>query len=222
MALTEHYYTKFFEGQFYHVYNRAVDRKPLFTQEKNYYFFLLRIVKYVIPFVDVYAFCLLGNHFHLLVKIKTLQKDLTTLKELSNQDVNLDEEERDQNSSECNCHYFVSGAFRKMFQSYAMAFNKQEGRVGTLFQTPFKRSWVDTEAYLMQMIYYIHFNPQKHGLIGDFRRYPYSSYPYYVKKTEGYWFHEDLLKIFESNKGFMDFHNQINDDPNLKYLIENE
>ena len=80
MALTEHYYTKFEEGNFYHIYNRTVDRKPMFKNEGNYEFFLKKYDLYLSPVVDTYAYCLLGNHFHLMISIQ----DLTTFKKLSN------------------------------------------------------------------------------------------------------------------------------------------
>lgn len=211
MAKTEHYYIRFEEGTFYHVYNRAVNKKPMFTKSWNYRFFLNRMEKYILPYADIYSFCLLENHFHLLLKIKQLQKDLKTLKELSNPNENINEFIEETVNKDI--HYIVSGAFRKMFQSYAMAFNKQEGRIGTLFQTPFKRSEIDSEEYLVQIIYYIHNNPQKHHYIGDFRKYPYSSYPYYLKKAESPWVHDDMYKLFEGYKEFVDFHNKIHDLP---------
>lgn len=40
MAKIEHYYTKFEEDNFYHVYNRTVDRKPMFKNDGNYIFFM--------------------------------------------------------------------------------------------------------------------------------------------------------------------------------------
>ena len=203
MAYTEHYYTKLTGGNFYHVYNRAVDRKPLFTRKRNYAFFLTRMVKYLIPVLDVYAFCLLRNHFHLLVKIK----DFTTLQDLAAFEDLLN---------------LVPNAFKKMFQSYAMAFNKQENRIGALFQEPFKRSLIDSEEYLIQMVYYIHFNPQKHGLVKNFRNYQHSSYPLYVQKTEFHWVQEELYKLFGGYEGFIEFHKNIHEDPDNKYLIENE
>ena len=160
MALTEHYFTKFKENQFYHVYNRSIDKKAMFKNDGNYEFFLKQFDNYLSPVLDTYSYCLLGNHFHLLVRIQ----DLTTFKKLSN----LNEEK--------TSHQIVSHQFQKFFQSYAMAFNKQQDRTGTLFQTPFKRVWVDDENYYTKLVYYIHANPQLHGLINDFKEWKWSSY----------------------------------------------
>ncbi len=221
MALTKHYFTKFEEGNFYHVYNRAVDRKPMFTEKGNYDFFMTRMEKYLIPYLDVYAFCLLDNHFHLLVKIKELQKDLkndsATLKELPTVELPTVELPNLKPAS-----MIVSAAFRKMFQSYAMAFNKQENRIGTLFQEPFKRNLINSEEYLFQLIHYIHFNPQKHGLVSDFRDYSYSSFPYYMIKKFGNWVHEEMYELFGGYEQFIEFHNNFPHNPDKKYGIENE
>jgi putative transposase len=79
-------------------------------------------------------------------------------------------------NSEPDITKIVSHSFQKMFQSYAMAFNKKYERVGTLFQKPFKRSLVESEEYFTNLILYIHSNPQKHGYVKDFRTYKWSSY----------------------------------------------
>lgn len=214
MARIEHYYTKLEEGNFYHIYNRAVERRPMFTENRNYQYFLSKIVKYLIPFLDVYAYCLLDNHFHLLVKVKEFKnceaKDSGTLKELPNLElpkVKLP-------------NLIVSGAFRRMFQSYAMAFNRQENRIGTLFQEPFKRSLVDSEEYLMQLIFYIHFNPQKHGLIADYRNYPYSSFQEHKNQVAGFCVQQKTYELFGGYFGYLEFHNSLHDAPKQKYIIE--
>jgi REP element-mobilizing transposase RayT len=213
MALTEHYHTKFEEGNFYHIYNRTVDRKPMFKNEGNYEFFLRKYDHYLSPVLDTYAYCLLGNHFHLLVRVKDGIQELSTLGELTTLS----------NTPEKNTHDIVSLQFRKFFQSYAMAFNKQRERIGTLFQTPFKRAWVDDDHYFTQLVYYIHANPQLHGLINDFREWKWSSYgrilmdrPSKLKKQEVIeWFGEIMeYKKFHSKK-----HKMINDE---KYVLEDE
>src|SRR5438045_3487929 len=88
MAYTEHYHTKFEEGKFYHIYNRSVDRQPLFKSDGNYRFFLQKYDLYLSPVIDTYAYSLLGNHFHLLVRINDLASfralDLSTFQKLTN------------------------------------------------------------------------------------------------------------------------------------------
>jgi len=70
MAKTKHYYTKFEEGRYYHIYNRTADKQAMFRNDANYHFFLKRYDEYISPIAETYAYCLLGNHFHLLIRVK--------------------------------------------------------------------------------------------------------------------------------------------------------
>src|ERR1041384_6465905 len=55
----------------YHIYNRGVNREDIFVEERNYDLFLRLFKKHLIPVVDLYAYCLLKNHFHILVGVKS-------------------------------------------------------------------------------------------------------------------------------------------------------
>ena len=111
LAQTAHYYTKFEEGKFYHVYNRTVDQKPMFRSNDNYAFFLRKYNHYLSPVIYTYTYCLLGNHFHLLIRVKDVSdiqlKDIVTSEEFNKP-----------------IHEIVSHQFQRFFQSYSMAFNK--------------------------------------------------------------------------------------------------
>jgi hypothetical protein len=115
--------------------------------------------KHIEPIADTFAYCLLPNHFHLLVRIKAEEEqDLTgTLRE--------------------NLSGLVpSRQFANLFNAYTKAINNAYSRTGALFERPFDRKLVDSDAYFTQLVIYIHQNPQRHGLIADFRDWPYSSY----------------------------------------------
>ena len=57
-------------GYYYHIYNKAVSNNLLFNNDRNYSFFLSRIKKYLIPISNILAYCLMPDHYHLIVKIK--------------------------------------------------------------------------------------------------------------------------------------------------------
>lgn len=192
MAKTEHYYTKFEEGKFYHIYNRSIDRQPLFKSDANYRFFLKKFDQYLSNLLDVYAFCLLGNHFHLLIQVK---------ESLASIDPNGD----------FSVHDIVSKQFRIFFQSYALAFNIQHKRIGTLFQTPFKRAEINDEFYLSRLIYYIHANPQKHNLISDFRDWKWSSYKRILLETDTKLKKQEVLDWFGGKAEYLKFHSNIHE-----------
>lgn len=57
------------EGGCYHLYNRGNNKGLIFFEEENYYYFLEQFKKYVYPYIEVYAYCLMPNHFHFFIKI---------------------------------------------------------------------------------------------------------------------------------------------------------
>jgi REP element-mobilizing transposase RayT len=122
----------------------------------------LWVITSIQPVADTYAFCLLPNHFHLLAEIKDLTglhggTNLTGLRDLSG-------------------FKSASQTFSNLFNAYAKAINKAYGRTGPLFERPFKRIPVTDRDYFARLLIYIHQNPQRHGLIEDYRAWPYSSY----------------------------------------------
>lgn len=205
MAKVEHYYTKFEEGKFYHIYNRTIDKQLMFKSDENYSYFLKRFNFYLSDIVEVYTYCLLDNHFHFLIRIID---DLTTYK--ISKKVNL----------ELSAHEIISKQFRLFFQSYAMSFNTQHHRVGTLFQTPFKRVLIDNDNYLTQLIYYIHANPQKHKLITDFVNWKWSSYSRLISNVDTKLFRKEVIGLFGGRAQFIDFHISNQELLNEKYIIE--
>jgi len=148
---------------YYHIYNRGNNGETLFKEEKNYEYFLGLYKKHISPIAETYAYCLLGNHFHLLVKIRPseeLRENLKTLKlKIKKEDT-----------------YLISHQFSKLFNAYSQGFNKAYSRTGSLFEKYFRRIEVKNESYFTQLVWYIHLNPQKHGFVEDFRDYPHSSY----------------------------------------------
>jgi len=188
MAKYEHYHTKFEPGNCYHIYNRSVDRKPMFRNEGNYRYFLLKLFHYLDGFIDIYAYSLLGNHFHLVIRIK----DFTSLKEMGVTQL-------------ADVHPIVSKQFRRFFQCYTLSFNKQHNRIGTLFQTPYKRVHI-TDDQVKKLIRYTHTNPQKHQLVGNFKDWKWSSYHALLNNTETLLDREAVIKYFGSAEKYLLYH----------------
>ena len=67
---------------YYHIYNRGVNSEDIFVEERNYDLFLKLFEKHLSPVADLFAYCLLRNHFHLSVKIKSEEEILETRKTL--------------------------------------------------------------------------------------------------------------------------------------------
>lgn len=59
----------FAPGEYYHLTNRGTDRQPIFFERANYIFFLQRVRQHLTPVADIIAYCLMPNHYHLLVRL---------------------------------------------------------------------------------------------------------------------------------------------------------
>lgn len=176
-------------GLFYHQYNRGNNRGSIFTEERNYYYYFLDLVrKYLLPIMELYAYCLLPNHFHILIRIKD-QKKL---------------------QPESNSAQDLSIPFSSCFGTYTKGFNKSNKRTGKLFEGRFKRNLVSNDQQLFQTIMYIHHNPQDHGLVKDFRIWPYSSYWNYVNRDSGGLIYEGLLSDKDFYSTIMRFTEKFN------------
>jgi hypothetical protein len=74
---------------YYHIYNRGVNGEDLFIEERNYDLFLKLFEKHLIPVVDLFGYCLLKNHFHISVRVKSEEEILESKKTLKVSPVNL-------------------------------------------------------------------------------------------------------------------------------------
>lgn len=196
--------TQLHPDSYYHIYNRGINGQHIFFEEKNYAYFLQKHAQYVSSFLDTYAYCLLKNHFHLLVQAK------------SENDIRL---YLNGKHKEKSVSWILSNAFSSLFKSYAQAINKQYKRTGSLFEEPFHRIEVKTEAYFSHLIYYIHLNPQKHGFVLDFRDYKHSSYHSHLFNKTTKLKKEDVLAWFGGKESFIAFHDQNQNMGAIKSLI---
>ena len=227
-------------GKYYHIYNRGINGCNLFYEEKNYYYFLEKYAHYMSGVLDTFAYCLMPNHFHLLVRVKDFNTalNLTGLEDLSGLTTNLKDLENPigfknlsglttQNPlglDKSGLHHpdkFVSKKFSDMFNSYTKSFNKVQQRTGSLFETPFRRIAVESDAYFTSLLWYIHYNPQKHGFVADFRDYPYTSFHSILSSQPSKLAREEVLQWFGSKDKFLEFHGGRQNDLAInKLLIE--
>jgi len=96
--------------------------------------------------------------------------------------------------------------FSNLFNAYAKAFNKAYDRTGALFQRPFGRIPVTHDAHFVRLVTYIHQNPQRHGFVGDFRTWPFSSYHTLLSTKSTRLKRDDVLTWFDGIETFRASH----------------
>jgi len=198
-------YIKFSPGEYYHVYNRGVNKQKIFFSKDDWSYFqrLLFIrndterhirpvrqkkkkladIDIAKPLVDIQAYALMPNHFHLLLSEKEPGG--------------------------------ITSYMRKLSTSYAMYINAKYGRSGPLMCRPFRAKHIDNDAYMRWVISYIHLNPISH-IQSDWEvkgiqknkeahnyliRYDYSSYRDYYgsDRDEGFIINKSSLPFFISD-----------------------
>ena len=128
---------QFEKGYMYHIYNQGNNRRNIFYKRDNYFFFFQKIKNYVLPYADIIAWCLMPNHFHLMIYVREEfllldSQGLTRSKTLT---------------SKVQTNKFKRRTFNEsigiMLRSYTRAINKQEGFSGTLFRKQTKAQCLD-------------------------------------------------------------------------------
>jgi REP element-mobilizing transposase RayT len=98
-------------NKYYHLYNRANNRELLFRNRDNYLYFLSKYRKYLAPFLDTLAYCLMPDHFYFLVFVKS------------------------------NNSLLIKKNIGLFLSSYTKAVNKSFSRIGSLFHNILKQSY---------------------------------------------------------------------------------
>ena len=204
-------------GVVYHIYNRGNNGESIFIEERNYHYFMKLYAKYIAPVAETYAYCLLGNHFHLMVRI---------LDENDCQSSPTTPLYRDDSAQDCQSfedwQSLIWRAFSNLFSTYTKAINKAYQRSGSLFEKPFKRKPVTDDGYFKMLVAYIHQNPQKHGLIDDFREWPFSSYQAMIGNKPTLLAREVTHSWFDGNRGLVQYHETTADFRGLVNFIDDE
>jgi len=143
---------------FYHIYNRGINKQKIFHQDQDYILFLSKVNKVFTPSVNILSWCLMPNHFHFLVYVI-----------------------ENENLKKFN---FNLG---NMLSSYAQVFNLKYNRTGSLFQQRTKLKLLDNndQYYPLVCFNYIHQNPLKAGLVAKMEEYVYSSFKDYIGLRNG-------------------------------------
>ncbi|HLR77024.1 MAG TPA: transposase, partial [Balneolaceae bacterium] len=146
---------------------------------------------------EVWAYCLMPNHFHFLIRIKD---------EASFPD-------------ETPVNKFLEVQFKRLFSSYTLSVNKVYDRSGSLFRKRFKRTLVDSQEYLTTLIHYIHHNPIHHHFTDDFKCWHYSSYSAIIGNGLTKVEREKVMELFGGRDRFIRFHSGLKEYKKIKPLL---
>ena len=183
-------------GRFYHIYNRGINGCNLFHENENYEHFLHLYDKYISTVADTFAWVLMKNHFHLLVKIKREEEINSFFQNL----------EGFRNLQGLKNRDRINQQFSNLFNAYTKAINKRYNRTGSLFEHPFKRIRVASYTHLIYLVYYIHHNPIHHGFCAHSLDYPWSSNLSMLSRKATRLNRSEVLKWFRDKKNFIHYH----------------
>lgn len=159
-------------GEYYHIYNRGVNKMPIFQDLRDYKRFYKSITYYQIKgpkpsfsrfnpilhkldlnnkIVEIIAYCFMPNHYHLLLR------------------------QIEENG--------ITEFMGKIGNSYTKYTNIKRGRVGPIFQGEFKSVLIESNEQLLHLSRYIHLNPLVSGITDSLGKYVWSSYPEYLGLT---------------------------------------
>lgn len=161
---------KFEPGHIYHVFNQGNNGLELFHSQEDYKKLIGFIRDYIIPHADILSWCLLPNHFHVMLIAKFDKSELI-------------------NSGNLSFDPLTNG-IRKLVSGYSHYFNNKYKRSGALFRPKTKskdlsdeRLRLKREDYLQNCFYYILQNPLRHSLVKELVEWEFSAYRFLCRAS---------------------------------------
>ena len=108
----------FKEKDIYHIYNRGNNSQKIFFEKANYLYFLKLTQKFISPYTEILAWCLMPNHFHFMIYANVM-----SVEQLKERTIPLQR---------------LSEGLRLLLSNYTKAINSRYHRKGSLFQQKVK------------------------------------------------------------------------------------
>ncbi len=192
----------------YHIFNHANGFENVFRQEENYRFSLEKYRLYITPVAETFAYCLMPNHFHLVVRIRKREVIEALIRNKSNFSFSKVSNfgKAEEKIDDVDIEKFLSKQFANFFSSYTQSFNKMYKRMGSLFIKNFKREVISTKEHFINAVVYTHRNPIHHGFCNSFTGWGYSSYFEITDEKSDVVEADKTIKVFGSTKHFEQVH----------------
>lgn len=177
----------FIPDNLYHIYNQGNNKQPIFLNNDDYLIFLREIRLLILPHCEIISYCLMPNHFHIIVytdkRIAALKKQGSVL---------IDP---------------LSNGIRKLLSGYARIFNKKYHRSGSLFRQKTKSKLLSDDLviagtnlsvidYCTNCFHYVHLNPFKANLVKNLEDWEFSSFKDYAGLRNGSLCNKELAAKF--------------------------
>lgn len=195
---------QFQKGYIYHIYNQGNNRRRIFFEDRNYLFFVEKIRTYILPHADIMAWCLMPNHFHLMVYVNEVEIEVNKTNSDKIQDFT---QSKTFNTSQKRTRT-LNDSIGILLRSYTRAINKEKDMSGSLFRKETKAICVncnDRESvnyfntqygtqinikspekqYPQVCFDYIHQNPVKAALVTKAENWQFSSAKDYSGLRDG-------------------------------------
>ncbi len=119
--------------------------------------------------------------------------------------------------------YSFNKQFSKVILSYTNEINRKNNWNGNLFLSCFRRIRIENENHLKRLVYYIHQNPIKHGIVEDVHSYRFCTYKSYLSTKPTNLDREIVFYWFGSKNDFIEHHNYLYDEESIKkFTFEDE
>jgi REP element-mobilizing transposase RayT len=199
---------------YYHIFNRGINGATIFRCETDFNHFLMLYKKYILLIANTFAWILMSNHFHFLVKIKE-ENEIGFLTPFSAstyskkwREILPADTSRLGYSQDKLKKPNPSRQFSHLFNAYSKWFNNKYKRSGSLFEKNFNRKEVEDEQYLKHLVYYIHHNPLHHGVSNSYTDYQWTSYNDFVQRRSNLADIETVIAWFDDLDNFVFFHQE--------------
>lgn len=193
-------------GKFYHIYNLGYRKKKIFLDDEDYSKFLELYKIFIKPLTDTYAWCLIPNHFHFLIRINeeneigfynpkhSNSEDLSIKWKLTNEPNNMKAD--------------PANHFHHLFNAYGRYYNLKYMTKGRVFKIRYKRKLVEENENLPTIITYINNNPIKHKIVSDLIDYQWTSYHDLLNNNNEILTLSEIERIFQDKENFIFVHQQ--------------
>lgn len=201
----------FHPNQYYHLMFRSIDGISLFHNEIQRSFFLEKFHRFTNMMFNWWAYSLLDNHSHIIIKVKSVEEVIAAVQLIEEQEKTLSMKRFLENPDSNLLNAATERQINSFMVSYTNTMNNFTERKGGLFQQPFRRSLIAEESHLQQAIVYTHANAQKHALVDIFLKHLHNSYHAIVTGTSSFIDVSSVLLFFGGKEKFIASHKETVD-----------